>query len=149
MRGRAITPTSMSRPLRRAVASRLSRRKIRDVLTTFSGSVRIEGVHPLQLGIVRRKVRTQRRYGMPIPSPLVFYPMAIAECAKAMIQWGLLWYRYHRMITRIHADPAALSYLDEALRPHSGEAEVDKLVEMFAEKIPQTHGAPVRVAAAG
>ena len=41
--------------MRRAVASRLSRRKIRDVLTAFSGSVRIEGVHPLQLGIVRRK----------------------------------------------------------------------------------------------
>src|SRR6516165_1809844 len=128
MRGRAITPTSMSRPLRRAVASRLSRRKIRDVLTTFSGSVRIEGVHPLQLGIVRRKVRTQRRYGMPIPSPLVFYPKAIAECARAIIRWGLLWYRYHRMITRIHADPAAPSYLDEALRPHSGQAEVDSLL---------------------
>src|SRR6185503_2647677 len=30
--------------MRRAVASRLSRRKIRDVLTAFSGSVRIEGV---------------------------------------------------------------------------------------------------------
>src|SRR5215471_9180103 len=57
--------------MRRAVASRLSRRKIRDVLTAFSGSVRIEGVHPLQLGIVRRKRRTQRRYGMPIPSPLI------------------------------------------------------------------------------
>jgi len=135
--------------MRRAVASRLSRRKIRDVLTVFSGSVRIEGVHPLQFGIVRRKVRTQRRHGMPIPSPLVFYPRAIAECAKAMIQWGLLWYRYHRMITRIHADPGALSYLDEALRPHSGEAEVDKLVEAFADKIPPTHGAPVRVAAVG
>jgi hypothetical protein len=66
-----------------------------------------------------------------------------------MIQWGLLWYRYHRMITRIHADSAAPSYLDEALRPHSGEAEVDRLVEVFAEKIPQTHGAPVRVAAIG
>ena len=48
-----------------------------------------------------------------------------------------------------HADPAALSYLDEALRPHSGQAEVDKLVEAFADKIPQTHGAPVRVPALG
>ena len=66
-----------------------------------------------------------------------------------MIQWGLLWYRYHRMMTRIHADPAALGYLDEAFRPHSGEAEVDKLVEAFADKIPHTHGAPVRVAAVG
>ena len=78
--------------------------------------MRIEGVHPLQLGIVRRKVRTQRRYGMPIPNPLAFYPKVIAETGKAMLQWGLLWYRYQRMITRIHADPTSLSYIDEALR---------------------------------
>jgi hypothetical protein len=86
---------------------------------------------------------------MPIPSPLVFYPRAITECAKAMIQWGLLWYRYHRMIKRIHADRAALNYLDGALRPHSGDGDVHKLVDAFADKIPHTHGAPVRVAAVG
>jgi hypothetical protein len=79
--------------MRRAAASRLSRRKIRDVLTTFSGSV-------------RRKVRTQRRYGMPIPSPLEFYPRAIAECAAVMTQGGLLWWRYYSMMRRIHRDPA-------------------------------------------
>jgi hypothetical protein len=32
----------------------------------FSGSSRIEKVHPLQFGIVRRKIRTQRRHGMKI-----------------------------------------------------------------------------------
>jgi Radical SAM superfamily len=130
--------------MRRAAASRLNRIEIRDILTTFSGSVRIEGVHPLQLGILRRKVRTQRRHGMPVPSPLEFYPRMIAECAAAMTQWGQLWWRYHRRMRRIYADPATSTYLDEALRSHSGENEPDKLVEMFAEKIPQTHGAPVR-----
>jgi hypothetical protein len=130
--------------MRRAAASRLNRIEIRDILTTFSGSVRIEGVHPLQLGILRRKVRTQRRHGMPVPSPLEFYPRMIAECAAAMTQWGQLWWRYHRRMRRIYADPAISTYLDEALRSHSGENEPDKLVEMFAEKIPQTHGAPVR-----
>ena len=54
---------------------------------------------------------------------------------------------HHRMITRIHADSAALSYLDEALRPHSGDGGVDKLVDAFADKITHTHGAPVRIAA--
>jgi hypothetical protein len=130
--------------MRRAAASRLNRIEIRDILTTFSGSVRIEGIHPLQLGILRRKVRTQRRHGMPVLSRLEFYPRAIAQFAVTMTQWGQLWWRYHRMMRRIYADPASATYLDAALRSHSGENEPDKLVEMFAEKIPQTHGAPVR-----
>ena len=129
--------------MRRAVASGLSRRKLRDLLTMFSGSVRIEGVHPLQFGILRRKVRTQRRRGMPVLNPLVFYPWRIADFAKTLTRWLRLSWRYHRIMARILADPASLSYLDEALRPHSGEGEADQLVEMFADKIPNTHGAPV------
>ncbi len=129
--------------MRRAVASGLSRRKLRDLLTMFSGSVRIEGVHPLQFGILRRKARTQRRRGMPVLNPLVFYPWRIADFAKTLTRWLRLSWRYHRIMARILADPASLSYLDEALRPHSGEGEADQLVEMFADKIPNTHGAPV------
>ena len=48
-------------------------------MTVFSGAARIEGVHPLQFGFVRRKVRTQRRHGMPIVNPLVFYPWRIVD----------------------------------------------------------------------
>ena len=47
--------------LRRAVASGLNPSKILDAMMIFSGLSRIEGVHPLQFGIIRRKVRTQRR----------------------------------------------------------------------------------------
>jgi hypothetical protein len=47
----------------------------------------------------------------------------------------------------VAADPAAASYMDEALRAPSGEGEADHLVEIFADKIPKTHGAPVRPAA--
>ena len=50
--------------LRRAVASGINPRKIVDAMTVFSGSSRIEGVHPLQFGYVRRKIRTQRRHGL-------------------------------------------------------------------------------------
>ena len=52
--------------LRRAVATGFNPKKMADMLTLFAGAVRFEGVHPLQVGIVRRKVRTQRRHGMPI-----------------------------------------------------------------------------------
>jgi hypothetical protein len=39
------------------------------------------------------------------------------------------------------ADPQARSYSDAALMP-SSEGEVPDFVEIFAERIPPTHGAP-------
>jgi pyruvate-formate lyase-activating enzyme len=132
--------------LRRAVASGLNPAKISDAMLIFSGSARIEGVHPLQFGMVRRKVRTQRRYGMPIVNPLVFYPWRAFDFLKVAAQWLRLVRRYRCIKARVVADPAARSYIDEALRPHAGRNEPDHLVEIFADKIPKTHGAPLRVA---
>jgi hypothetical protein len=51
-------------------------------------------------------------------------------------------------MARVVADPAASAYIDEALQPHTGAGETDHFVEVFADKIPHTHGAPVRAAAA-
>ncbi len=137
--------------LRRAVASGFNRSKVRDkltgLLTVFSGSVRIEGVHPLQAGLVRRKLRSQRRPGMPTLNPLLFYPWRFAESVHTLAQWLRLWLRYRRIMGRVLADPSSRSYSDEALRPVAA-GESDNLVEVFADKIPHTHGAPSRVAAA-
>jgi hypothetical protein len=52
-------------------------------------------------------------------------------------------------MARVVADPAARSHFDEALSAHTGVGDTDHFVEVFADKIPHTHGAPVRVAAAG
>src|SRR4029077_53668 len=60
--------------LRRARASGINPKKIVDALTIFSGSVRIEGVHPLQFGFLRRKIRTSRPQGLALENPLLFYP---------------------------------------------------------------------------
>src|SRR3984885_16076422 len=38
---------------------------------------------------------------------------------------------------------------DRVLSAHTGEGETDHFVEVFADKIPHTHGAPVRAALAG
>ena len=130
--------------LRRAVATKLNRSKLLNLLTIFSGSVRIEAVHPLQFGFVRRKVRTQRRYGMPIVHPLVFYPWRLFDFSRAFVRWLRLYLRYYRMLEHIKKDRASPSYVDEALRFHAGPHDPDKLVEAFADKIPHTHGAPVR-----
>jgi hypothetical protein len=133
----------LERLMRRAVASGINRTKIVDSAIVFSGAVRIEGVHPLQFGFVRRKVRTQRRYGMPIVNPLIFYPWRVYDFVSGALKWLKLLRRYKGMMKRIAADPATASYIDEALTP-IGTGDQDHFVEMFADKIPKTHGAPVR-----
>jgi hypothetical protein len=145
---RYYTDAHVETIMRRAIVSGINRTKVLDSLTVFSGSVRIEGVHPLQFGFVRRKIRTQRRYGMPIVNPLLFYPWRIADFLKVAVQWLRLIRRYRRIMARVKADPAAANYFDEALRPHTAPGQTDHFVEVFADKIPHTHGAPVRAPAA-
>jgi hypothetical protein len=134
--------------LRRAVASGLNPKKIVDALTVFSGSARIEGVHPLQFGFVRRKARTQRRYGMPIVNPLLFYPVRAFDLLVVVVRWLALARRYRAIMRRVVADRDGQSYVDLALQPPDADASHDHLVEVFADKIPKTHGAPVRPAVA-
>ncbi len=133
--------------MRRALVSGINRTKVLDSLTIFSGAARIEGVHPLQFGFLRRKIRTQRRLGMPIVNPLLFYPWRLFDFLKVASQWARLIWRYRRIMARVLADPSSRTYFDEALRPHSAVGDTDHFVEVFADKIPHTHGAPVRAAA--
>jgi len=140
------TDEHMEKVMRRAVVAGISRRKLLDSLVLFSGAARIEGVHPLQFGYVRRKVRTQRRYGMPIVNPLVFYPWRAYDALRAAGQWLRRMLRYSRILKRVVADPAMYTYFDEAMQPVTGDSP-DHFVEVFADKIPKTHGAPTAAAA--
>ena len=130
--------------LRRGVASGISTKKIIDALVVFSGSTAIEDVHPLQFGFARRKVRRQRRHGLPIESPLIFYPRRLLELSVAAWRWSGLYRRYHAIARRVMSDPASKSYVDEALTPPVAGEEMSHFVQVFADKIPRTHGAPPR-----
>jgi radical SAM superfamily enzyme YgiQ (UPF0313 family) len=142
---RYYTDAHVETVLRRAVASGLKPRKMADVMTAFSAAARIEGVHPLQCGIIRRKVRTSRRHGMPIVNPLVFYPLRAIEFVSVVAQWLSVGLRYHRIKKRVVADPASKTYVDEATRVSSVDGtETDDFVALFADKIPDTYGAPKR-----
>jgi hypothetical protein len=80
---------------------------------------------------------------MPIVNPLVFYPWRVFDFVKVCAQWGRVIWRYRRIMARVVADPAANAYTDEALQAHTGVGETDHFLEVFADKIPHTHGAPV------
>jgi hypothetical protein len=134
--------------LKRAVASGISPKKIVDAMTVFSGSSRIEGVHPLQFGYVRRKIRTQRRHGLPVVNPLVFYPWRAYDFLKVAGKWLALAMRYRAIYRRVVADKAGASYMDEALRKSTDVDHTADFVAAYADKIPNTYGAPKRETAA-
>ena len=122
--------------MRRAAATGFNVKKMADMLTLFAGSVRIEGVHPLQVGFVRRKIRTQRRSGLPIESALTFYPKRLGEMTRSAAAWAALAWRYRRIMRKVRNDPARAAYIDDALRPPQPDhAELPEFVHAFAEKL--------------
>ena len=106
---RYYTDEHVETVIKRAAATGLRMNKIADVMTAFSSAARIEGVHPLQCGIVRRKVRTTRRHGLRIVNPLIFYPVRAVEFVSVVAQWLTVGWRYHRIKKRIVADPSSKS----------------------------------------
>ena len=115
--------------MRRMVASGNKPERIWAHTLQFHGCMTFEKVHPLQGGYFRRKVRTERRSGLPREHPLVFYPRRLWEVLSTYGPFAAyaisLWFACQR----IKRDPANRTYTDLALAPVE-EAETEHL-EMF------------------
>jgi hypothetical protein len=116
--------------MRRAVACRIKPRKIGMMALWFYGSIAIEKVHPLQGGFIRRKYRRNRRPGLPLESPLTFYPRYVWELVSKSARFIALARTYHKIRKRVESDAARSSYRDLALTPVTQE-EVGTL-EIFS-----------------
>jgi hypothetical protein len=114
--------------MRRAIVSGISAANILFLVTWFVGSVKIEGVHPLEGGGVRLKFRHARRPELGLESLLLFYPRYWAETAAKLFAWARLYLRYGLVYRRVERDPHKLHYTDVAMTPVS-EHEED--LEMF------------------
>ncbi len=123
------TPAHMERIMRRAAATGISAGKMLFLLLWFYGCINIERIHPLEGGYLRRKYRRDRRPGLPVEHPLVFYPRYAAEIVTKHAQMLRLIWRFGRFRRRLKRDPAAQFYTDRALTPVD-DAEFDAL-DMF------------------
>jgi radical SAM superfamily enzyme YgiQ (UPF0313 family) len=83
----------------------------------FYGTMVYENVHPLQSGYFRRKLRTQRRSGLPIENPLVFYPRRVWEAFRTYVPVAWFVWKLLRLRRRILRDPGMRRYTDRALTP--------------------------------
>jgi radical SAM superfamily enzyme YgiQ (UPF0313 family) len=86
----------------------------------------IEGVHPLEGGILRRKYRRDRRSGMKLENPLTFYPAYAFETAVKFARYGLVMLSAYSMYRRIARDPKRFEYTDLAITPPQ-EHELEEL----------------------
>jgi hypothetical protein len=143
--------------MRRARACRIRPRKIAGTALGFYGSMAIEGVHPLEGGWLRRKYRKDRRPGLPIESPFVFYPRYAWETASKAARFAALWLKYRRIGRRVEADPAGRAYQDLALTPvsededdleifHATESAKQAVAKAKLQKAQQRTLRPVRAA---
>jgi hypothetical protein len=88
--------------------------------------IMFEGVHPLEGGALRLKFRRDRRTGLKLENPWVFYPRLVVETLSKA--WG--YYRVFRqaktILKEVLAAPDRWTYGDLAITPPD-EAEFDHL----------------------
>ena len=123
------TPEHIKTVIRRAVASRMRSDMVMYLLTWFWLSKELWNIYPLESGIIRRKVRTDRRPGLPIESVWTFYPKYFAEHFGKHFKIARAFWQMFLFERAVRRDPESLNYMDMALNPDTAE-DYDEM-EMF------------------
>lgn len=131
------TPKHMKMLLRRAAATGVPIGSLVKLLVTFSTSVRLEGVHPLQSGLLRLKHPSERRPGLPRENPLTFWPHFAWETFRKQIIFAGAIIALLPSAFALSRNPAARNYMDQALTPTS-EEEYDTLALFTQNDAAQT-----------
>lgn len=103
--------------LRRAIVTGTSPGKTMFFITWFKGCIGIEEIHPLEGGFLRLKFRRNRRSGMPLENPLLFYPRYFAAMIWKQFRWISLYLRLRLIYRKVRKDPQRFAYMDLALEP--------------------------------
>jgi hypothetical protein len=111
------SPEHMGTLLRRAGATGVSLRSLVTVLLSFATTVRLEGVHPLQGGILRLKHPSERRPGLKRESPWLFWPKFAGSVVYKHAILAATIVKLVLLKRAIERDPDRLSYMDQALTP--------------------------------
>jgi hypothetical protein len=125
------TPEHLETIVRRAYVSGINIRSLMPVLFWFSSAMPVENLHPLQWGIFRLKRRRDRRSGLPLESPIVFYSCYAAEIARKAVLLAKRWLYLKSIVRKVEADPHAKLYLDAALAPVAEEDS--KHMELYTQ----------------
>ncbi len=111
------TPDHVEQVMRRGREWKFDVNKIKWMMFSFYGTAKVEGVHPLDGGLIRRKKRRDRRRYLPLENPLVFYGRYIWESAQKLTGFLWLYLSYHLRYRRVMKGPVQSLSSDIAMQP--------------------------------
>lgn len=103
--------------IRRAIATGCSPGKVMFLSFWFRGCVAIEGIHPLECGILRLYTPSERKPGLSIEPGWRFWPREVLRGLRKAGRWAVLYAKLRLMYRRIKRDPGRMDYTDAALAP--------------------------------
>jgi Radical SAM superfamily len=112
------TPEHINMILRRTCACPVGRPGTTlSTILWFYLMILFEGVHPLEGGALRLKVRRDRRSGMRRENPIVFYAKYWGGTAVKVVQYARVYLRCKAMLTAALKAPDRWTYSDLAIAP--------------------------------
>jgi hypothetical protein len=119
------TPEHICTILKRAAQIPNGRPKqITSTMMWFKLMIEQEGVHPLEGGAFRLKYRRDRRRGLPLESPFVFYPRYWGGIAVKTWNYSRFFLRTRRILNEVLNAPDRWTYTDLAIAtPRDDEFE--------------------------
>lgn len=117
------TPEHMKTLLRRAAVTGAPLGNLAKYLLTFSTTDRLEGVHPLQGGILRLKHPSERRRGLPRESAWVFWPRFLSDTVRKQAILAGTAARLLAWAVAIAWAPSSRSYTDLSLTPVDADGD--------------------------
>ncbi len=131
------TDEHIERVLRRAAVKNQDVYKVMFLLLCLGGSIALEGIHPLEAGMFRRKVRTMRRPTLPREHPFIFYPRRVWEIASLSVRWPLLIWKFFRILWRVQAQPQKPGEVDLAMIPvEEQHDDALTLLQVYRDHVP-------------
>lgn len=125
------TPKHMKTLLRRAAATGVPMGSLVKILVSFSTTVRLEKLHPLQSGLLRLKHPSERRPGLAREKPWIFWPRFALETLVKHVKLAGSIVSLSAAAIVISRNPAAWSYRDQALSPVGDDG--DERLDLFTK----------------
>ena len=122
------TPEHVETVIRRAKAWNFSMNKVKWMMLSFYAAAKVEGVHPMDSGVFRRKYRRDRRVGLPHELALLFYARYGWEIVSKHCRYVGLYMMFHRAYRKVIKGSTS-GAVDIAMQP----VQIDELdtLELF------------------
>jgi hypothetical protein len=112
------TPEHITTILRRTCANKIGRPGTTlSTILWFYLTILYEGVHPLESGAFRLKYRRDRRHGLPLENPLLFYPRHWGGIVVKAFNYARVYLRCKALLKKALEAPDRWSYSDLAIAP--------------------------------